>query len=256
MKIKTVAVYSKADVHSRHVNLADETVFIGPSAAAQSYLNMDKILEAVKVSGAEAVHPGYGFLSENAVFVSQLEKEGIVFIGPSAEAISKLGDKLESKKLAAAAGVNVIPGYEGLIENCEHCVEIAQKIGYPVMIKASAGGGGKGMRIARNDDEAREGFQTSIEEAVSSFGDDRILIEKFIENPRHIEIQVLGDKQGLVKSVSCKKGDIISEGQELCTIEAMKMQNAILALTTGKVKTVRIKEGVAVSDDEVLIELD
>jgi propionyl-CoA carboxylase alpha chain len=137
------------------VNLADETVFIGPSAAAQSYLNMDKILEAVKVSGAEAVHPGYGFLSENAVFVSQLEKEGIVFIGPSAEAISKLGDKLESKKLAAAAGVNVIPGYEGLIENCEHCVEIAQKIGYPVMIKASAGGGGKGMRIARNDDEAR-----------------------------------------------------------------------------------------------------
>jgi propionyl-CoA carboxylase alpha chain len=180
------------------VNLADETVFIGPSAAAQSYLNMDKILEAVKVSGAEAVHPGYGFLSENAVFVSQLEKEGIVFIGPSAEAISKLGDKLESKKLAAAAGVNVIPGYEGLIENCEHCVEIAQKIGYPVMIKASAGGGGKGMRIARNDDEAREGFQTSIEEAVSSFGDDRILIEKFIENPRHIEIQVLGDKQGNV----------------------------------------------------------
>nr|CAH7768994.1 unnamed protein product [Callosobruchus chinensis] len=198
MGIKTVAVYSIADSQSMHVKLADESVFIGPSPASESYLIKEKIMDAIKRTGAEAVHPGYGFLSENAGFVEQLESENISFIGPSATSITGMGDKLESKRLAAAAGVNTIPGFDGVVKDADHCVEIARKIGYPVMIKASAGGGGKGMRIARSDDDAREGFKLSSQEALSSFGDSRMLVEKFIDNPRHIEIQVLGDKHGNV----------------------------------------------------------
>nr|CAD7407218.1 unnamed protein product [Timema cristinae] len=184
MGIKTVAVYSLADYNSRHVFLADEAVCIGPAPSTQSYLNIDKLLEAVKQTKSQAVHPGYGFLSENATFVQALEREGVAFIGPSVDSINGMGDKLESKRLAAAAG------------DAEHCVFLAREIGYPVMVKASAGGGGKGMRIARNDDEAREGFRLSTQEAASSFGDDRMIIEKFVDKPRHIEIQVLGDKHG------------------------------------------------------------
>lgn len=196
MGIKTVAVYSIADNNARHVRLADEAVCIGPAPTRESYLNIDRIMRAVADTGAQAVHPGYGFLSENAVFVEKLESGGISFIGPSAEAINGMGDKLESKRLAQAAGVNTIPGFDGIIKDADHCVQIAKEVGYPVMIKASAGGGGKGMRIARNDDDARDGFRMASQEAASSFGDDRILVEKFIDRPRHIEIQVLGDKHG------------------------------------------------------------
>ncbi|VEN39020.1 unnamed protein product [Callosobruchus maculatus] len=198
MGIKTVAVYSIADAQSMHVKLANERVCIGNSPASESYLLKERIMDAIKLTGAEAVHPGYGFLSENAGFVEQLESENISFIGPSANSITGMGDKLESKRLAAAAGVNTIPGFDGVVKDADHCVEIARNIGYPVMIKASAGGGGKGMRIARSDDDAREGFKLSSQEALSSFGDSRMLVEKFIDNPRHIEIQVLGDKHGNV----------------------------------------------------------
>ncbi|KAJ8916292.1 hypothetical protein NQ315_016433 [Exocentrus adspersus] len=198
MGIKTVAVYSVADSHSMHVKLADERVFIGESPASESYLDKKKIMDAVKGTEAKAVHPGYGFLSENADFVGMLENENVTFIGPSAAAITGMGDKLESKKLAKEAGVSTIPGYDGVVRDAEHCVQIAREIGYPVMIKASAGGGGKGMRIARNDEDARNGFKLSSQEALSSFGDSRMLVEKFIDNPRHIEIQVLGDKHGNV----------------------------------------------------------
>nr|XP_023025846.1 propionyl-CoA carboxylase alpha chain, mitochondrial-like [Leptinotarsa decemlineata] len=198
MGIKTVAVYSVADSHSMHLKMADEGVFIGNSPASESYLDKGKIMEAIRITDADAVHPGYGFLSENADFVGMLEQESVTFIGPSARAITGMGDKLESKRLAMAAGVNTIPGFDGIVENADHCVEIARNIGYPVMIKASAGGGGKGMRIARNDDDAREGFKLSTQEAQSSFGDSRMLVEKFIDKPRHIEIQVLGDKHGNV----------------------------------------------------------
>ncbi|KAL1458379.1 hypothetical protein WDU94_008536 [Cyamophila willieti] len=193
MGIKTVAVYSVADRNSRHVKMADEAICIGPPLATQSYINIDKIIAAIRETQADAVHPGYGFLSENATFVSRLKEEGVVFIGPTTECIQGMGDKLESKKLAEKAGVNIIPGFDGIIRDAKHCVEIAKKIGYPVMIKASAGGGGKGMRIANNDHEAIEGFKLSSQEAASSFGDDRILVEKFIKNPRHIEIQIIGD---------------------------------------------------------------
>uniref|UniRef100_A0A8D8S7W7 propionyl-CoA carboxylase n=1 Tax=Cacopsylla melanoneura TaxID=428564 RepID=A0A8D8S7W7_9HEMI len=193
MGIKTVAVYSVADRNSRHVKLADEAICIGPPLAAQSYINIDKIMAAIRETQADAVHPGYGFLSENAAFVARLKKEGVVFIGPTTESIQGMGDKLESKKLAEKAGVNIIPGFDGIIRDSHHCVTIAREIGYPVMIKASAGGGGKGMRIANNDQEAIEGFKLSSQEAASSFGDDRILVEKFIKNPRHIEIQIIGD---------------------------------------------------------------
>jgi propionyl-CoA carboxylase alpha chain len=196
MGIKTVAVYSEADRDAVHVCMADEAVLIGPAPAAQSYLVMDKIVEAAKQTGAEAIHPGYGFLSENAAFAERLEGEGIVFIGPNIEAIRAMGDKIESKKAAAAARVSTVPGYLGVIESPEQAIRIANDIGYPVMIKASAGGGGKGMRIARSADEVSEGFLTSTAEAKSSFGDDRVFVEKFVENPRHIEIQVLGDKYG------------------------------------------------------------
>ncbi|MBN9670924.1 acetyl-CoA carboxylase biotin carboxylase subunit [Roseibium aggregatum] len=196
MGIKTVAVYSDADREALHVEMADEAVHIGPAAAAESYLIADKIIAACKETGAEAVHPGYGFLSERASFPEALAKEGIVWIGPNPRAIEAMGDKIESKKFANDAKVSTVPGYLGVIETPEHAVEIAKEIGYPVMIKASAGGGGKGMRIAWNDAEVHDGFARSKSEAASSFGDDRVFIEKFIENPRHIEIQVLGDKHG------------------------------------------------------------
>ncbi len=198
MGIKTVAVYSEADRDAVHKMMADELVLIGPPPAAESYLVMDKIIEAAKQTGAEAVHPGYGFLSENAAFAEALKAAGIAFIGPNIEAIKAMGDKIESKKAAAAAKVSTVPGYLGVIESPEQAIMIANDIGYPVMIKASAGGGGKGMRIAYSSDEVREGFLTSTAEAKSSFGDDRVFIEKFVENPRHIEIQVLGDKHGNV----------------------------------------------------------
>ncbi len=198
MGIKTVAVYSEADRDALHVDMADEAVAIGPAPAAQSYLVMDKIIEAAKQTGAEAIHPGYGFLSENAGFAEALKAAGLVFIGPNVQAIKAMGDKIESKKAAAAARVSTVPGYLGVIESPEHAIRIASDIGYPVMIKASAGGGGKGMRIARSAEEVREGFLTSTAEAKSSFGDDRVFVEKFVESPRHIEIQVLGDKHGNV----------------------------------------------------------
>lgn len=196
MGIKTVAVYSDADANALHVREADEAVHIGPAPSSQSYIVIDKIMEAIRKTGADAVHPGYGFLSENPLFAEALEKAGVTFIGPPVGAIQAMGDKITSKKIAAEAGVSTVPGHMGLIEDADEAVKISASIGYPVMIKASAGGGGKGMRIAWNDAEAREGFQSSKNEAKSSFGDDRIFIEKFVTEPRHIEIQVLGDKHG------------------------------------------------------------
>ena len=198
MGIKTVAVYSDADKEARHVKLADEAVNIGPAPSRESYLLADKIIAACKATGAQAVHPGYGFLSENAEFSKRCEEEGITFIGPKHYSIGKMGDKIESKKLAGAAGVNCIPGVNDAIETPERAVEIAKGIGYPVMIKASAGGGGKGLRVAFNDKEAFEGFTSCRNEARNSFGDDRVFIEKFVEEPRHIEIQLIGDSHGNV----------------------------------------------------------
>ena len=209
MGIATVAVYSDADRDAVHVEMADEAVHIGPAPAAQSYLVAERIIAACKETGAEAVHPGYGFLSERASFCAALEKEGIVFIGPKPRAIEAMGDKIESKKFANAAKVSTVPGYLGVIDDAEHAVRIAQEIGYPVMLKASAGGGGKGMRIAWNDAECREGFQSSKNEAKSSFGDDRIFVEKFVVDPRHIEIQVLGDGHG----------NVIYLGERECSIQ-------------------------------------
>ncbi len=196
MGIKTVAIYSDADRNALHVKMADEAVHIGPPPANQSYIVIDKVMQAIKDTGAEAVHPGYGFLSENAKFAEALEAAGVAFIGPPVGAIEKMGDKITSKKIAQEAKVSTVPGHMGLIDDAEHAVQISNKVGYPVMIKASAGGGGKGMRIAWNDDEAREGFQSSKNEAANSFGDDRIFIEKFVTQPRHIEIQVLCDSHG------------------------------------------------------------
>ncbi|UCV22771.1 acetyl-CoA carboxylase biotin carboxylase subunit [Ferribacterium limneticum] len=196
MGIKTVAVYSEADKDALHVELADEAVCIGPAASKESYLVMDKIIAACKQTGAQAVHPGYGFLSENATFSRRLEEEGIKFIGPKHYSVAKMGDKIESKKLAIAANVNTIPGYNEAIAGPDEAVKIAQGIGYPVMIKASAGGGGKGLRVAFNDAEAHEGFSSCVNEARNSFGDDRVFIEKYVLEPRHIEIQVLGDSHG------------------------------------------------------------
>ncbi|AUX69774.1 acetyl/propionyl-CoA carboxylase subunit alpha [Porphyrobacter sp. HT-58-2] len=196
MGIKTVAVYSDADARAPFVGLADEAVHIGPSPAAESYLVADKIIAACKQTGAEAVHPGYGFLSERTSFAEALAKEGIAFIGPPVGAIAAMGDKIESKKLAKEAGVNVVPGFVGEIEDTEHAVRISNEIGYPVMMKASAGGGGKGMRLAYSEADVREGFESVKREGLNSFGDDRVFIEKFILNPRHIEIQILGDQHG------------------------------------------------------------
>ncbi len=209
MAIETVAVYSDADKDALHVKMADEAIHIGPPPAAESYIVMDKIIDAVKQSGADAVHPGYGFLSENAAFPAALEAIGVAFIGPPVGAIKAMGDKITSKKLAMEANVSTVPGHMGLIEDADEAVKIATQIGYPVMIKASAGGGGKGMRIAWNDQDAREGFASSKNEAASSFGDDRIFIEKFITQPRHIEIQVLGDSHG----------NIIYLGERECSIQ-------------------------------------
>ena len=209
MGIETVAVFSEADRGALHVELADEAVPIGPPASSESYLVIDKIVEACRKTGAQAVHPGFGFLAENAAFVEALEAAGIVFIGPPTGAISAMGDKIESKRLAVQAKVNTVPGHMDLIEDEAEAAKIAKKVGYPVMIKASAGGGGKGMRIAHNDAEAREGFRSARNEARSSFGDERIFIEKFIEQPRHIEIQVLADSHG----------KILSLGERECSIQ-------------------------------------
>ena len=198
MGIQTVAVYSEADKLSRHVQLADESVLIGPAASRESYLVAEKIIAAAKSTGAQAIHPGYGFLSENESFAKRCEEEGLVFIGPKHHAIAAMGDKIASKKLAQKAQVNTIPGHNEAIESPQEAVKIAQSIGYPVMIKASAGGGGKGLRVAFNDKETHEGFTSCRNEARNSFGDDRVFIEKFVEEPRHIEIQVLGDAHGHV----------------------------------------------------------
>ncbi|WP_215286267.1 acetyl-CoA carboxylase biotin carboxylase subunit [Polynucleobacter paneuropaeus] len=209
MGIKTVAVYSEADKEARHVQMADESVCIGPAPSRESYLVMDRIIQACKDTGAEAVHPGYGFLSENELFAKRCEEEGIVFIGPKYQSIAAMGDKIASKKLALEAKVNTIPGHNEAIATTEEAVKIAQGIGYPVMLKASAGGGGKGLRVAFNDKEAAEGFAACKTEAMSSFGDDRIFIEKFVEGPRHIEIQVLGDAYG----------NIVYLGERDCSIQ-------------------------------------
>ncbi|QYA11644.1 acetyl/propionyl/methylcrotonyl-CoA carboxylase subunit alpha [Rhizobium sp. AB2/73] len=209
MGILTVAVYSDADRDALHVEMADESIHIGPAPAAESYLVADKIIAACKQTGAEAVHPGYGFLSERASFCAALEKEGIVFIGPKPKAIEAMGDKIESKKFASAAKVSTVPGYLGIIDDADHAEGIAAEIGYPVMIKASAGGGGKGMRIAWSKDEVRDGFERARSEAKSSFGDDRVFIEKFVVDPRHIEIQVLADAYG----------NVVYLGERECSIQ-------------------------------------
>lgn len=209
MGIKTVAVYSDADADALHVEMADEAVHIGPPPATESYLRADKILEVCKETGAEAIHPGYGFLSERASFVEAVQKAGLAFIGPDPRAIEAMGDKITSKKLAAEAGVSTVPGHMGIIEDASEAAKISAEVGYPVMLKASAGGGGKGMRIAYNDAEAREGFISAQNEARASFGDDRVFIEKFVEEPRHIEIQVLGDKHG----------NVVYLGERECSIQ-------------------------------------
>jgi propionyl-CoA carboxylase alpha chain len=244
MGIKTVAVYSDADANALHVREADEAVHIGPAPSSQSYIVIEKILDAIKQTGADAVHPGYGFLSENAHFAAALEKAGVIFIGPPVKAIEAMGDKITSKKLAQEAGVSTVPGHMGLIETADEAAEIASSIGYPVMIKASAGGGGKGMRIAWNDAEAREGFQSSKNEAKSSFGDDRIFIEKFVNQPRHIEIQVLGDQHGNVLYLGERECSIQRRNQKVieeapspfldeATRKAMGQQAVALAQAVG-----------------------
>ena len=209
MGIATVAVYSDADAGALHVAMADEAVRVGPAPSAESYLVIDNIIRAVRDTGAQAVHPGYGFLSENAAFAKALEKEKVAFIGPGIKAIAAMGDKIESKKLAQEAGVNTVPGHMGVLKDGKEAVKIARAVGYPVMIKASAGGGGKGMRVARNDAEAEEGFRSAVSEAKSSFADDRVFVEKFIEQPRHIEIQVLADGHG----------NVIHLGERECSIQ-------------------------------------
>lgn len=209
MGIKTVAVYSEADTNSLHVKEADEAVYIGPSPSVQSYLNVDNIMNAIDECGADAVHPGYGFLSENSEFAARLARAGIVLLGPSADAVKKMGDKIESKKIARKAGVNTVPGGLDVIDNERDAKKVAEEIGYPIMIKAAAGGGGKGMRVARNEKELLEGIRGASSEAASSFNDSRVFIEKYFENPRHIEIQVLGDKFG----------NIVYLGERECSIQ-------------------------------------
>jgi len=209
MGIATVAVYSDADARAPHVKLADESVRLGPPPASESYLNAELIIDACKTTGAEAVHPGYGFLSERESFARALADAGIAFIGPPPEAIAAMGDKIESKKLALAAGVSVVPGYLGEIADTDEAVRIAREIGYPVMMKASAGGGGKGMRLAYTEQDVRDGFEATKREGLASFGDDRVFIEKFVESPRHIEIQLLGDRHG----------NILYLGERECSIQ-------------------------------------
>ena len=209
MGIATVAVYSDADARALHVKMADEAVAIGAPPSSESYLVGQKIIDACLATGAQAVHPGYGFLSENAAFATALAEAGIQFIGPGVEAITAMGDKIAAKRVADAAGVNTIPGSNGEVASVDDAVSIANQIGYPVMIKASAGGGGKGMRIARNDEQARDGFERARSEAVSSFGDDRLFIEKYVDEPRHIEIQVLADGAG----------NIVHLGERECSIQ-------------------------------------
>ena len=209
MGIATVAVYSEADAEALHVRLADEAVPIGPAPSAESYLKIERIVEACRATGAEAVHPGYGFLSENPAFARALAEADVTFIGPGPEAIAAMGDKIQSKKLARAAGVSSVPGHLEVIPDADSAVAVARDIGYPVMIKASAGGGGKGMRIAASDEETRGGFRSATSEAKSSFADDRIFIEKYIEEPRHIEIQVLGDTFG----------NLVYLGERECSIQ-------------------------------------
>ena len=244
MGIKTVAVYSDADRGALHVRMADEAVHIGASPANQSYIVINKILDAVHQTGAEAVHPGYGFLSENRVFAAALEAVGVAFIGPPSPAIEAMGDKITSKKIAIEAGVNTVPGHMGLIADADEAVRIAEQIGYPVMIKASAGGGGKGMRVAHSDAEAREGFQSSKNEAAASFGDDRIFIEKFVTQPRHIEIQVLADQHGNIVylherecSIQRRNQKVIEEAPspflDEATRKAMGEQACALARAVG-----------------------
>ncbi|MEO1488461.1 MAG: acetyl/propionyl/methylcrotonyl-CoA carboxylase subunit alpha [Pseudomonadota bacterium] len=240
MGIATVAVYSDADRHAPYVRMADEAVHIGPSPAAESYLVPEKIISACKATGAEAVHPGYGFLSERASFVEALEAEGIAFIGPPASAIAAMGDKIESKKLAMEAGVNVVPGFVGEIEDTEHAVRIANEITYPVMMKASAGGGGKGMRLAYSEADVREGFEATRREGLNSFGDDRVFIEKFIENPRHIEIQILGDKHGTILYLNERECSIQRRHQKV-------VEEAPSPFVTGKMRKAMGEQCVALS---------
>ena len=209
MGIKTVAVYSEADADALHVEMADEAVAVGPAPSAESYLVIDRIVQACKDTGSEAVHPGYGFLSENAAFATALDEAGIAFIGPPVGAIRAMGDKIESKKLAQDAGVSTVPGHLEAVTDPEEAVRISNDIGYPVMLKASAGGGGKGMRLAWNDDESREGLVSAMNEGRASFGDDRVFIEKFVQEPRHIEIQVMGDKHG----------NVVYLGERECSIQ-------------------------------------
>ena len=244
MGIKTVAIYSDADRNALHVKMADEAVHIGPPPANQSYIVIDKVMQAIKDTGAEAVHPGYGFLSENPKFADALEAAGVAFIGPPKGAIEAMGDKITSKKIAQEANVSTVPGYMGLIADADEAVKISNEIGYPVMIKASAGGGGKGMRIAWNDEEAREGFQSSKNEAANSFGDDRIFIEKFVTQPRHIEIQVLCDSHGNAVylherecSIQRRNQKVIEEAPspflDEATRKAMGEQSCALAQAVG-----------------------
>jgi propionyl-CoA carboxylase alpha chain len=238
--IATVAVYSEADADSLAVEMADEAVFIGPPAPGESYLRLEKILDAVKQTGADAVHPGFGFLSENAAFPIALEKIGVAWIGPNVHAIEAMGDKIRSKQLAAKAGVSTIPGADGEIADADTAVAAAKAIGYPVMIKASAGGGGKGMRIARNELETREGFAAARNEAKTAFGDDRILMEKFIEEPRHIEIQVLGDKHGHVIHLNERECSIQRRNQKV-------LEEAPSPFLDAKTRTAMGEQAVALS---------
>jgi propionyl-CoA carboxylase alpha chain len=241
MGISTVQVFSEADAGSLAVELADESVLIGPAPAAQSYLLADRIIEAVKATGAEAVHPGFGFLSENAAFARRLRDEGIAFIGPNPEAIEAMGDKITSKKFAAQAGVSTVPGHMGLIETPEEAVKIAHEIGYPVMIKASAGGGGKGIRVAMSDVDMAEGFAAVKAEALNAFGDDRVFLEKFIVDPRHVEIQVLGDKHGNVVhlferecSIQRRNQKVIEEAPSPLLDETTRMAMGAQAVALAK----------------------
>ena len=226
--IKTVAVYSEPDVNAVAVRMADEAYCIGPAPSIDSYLSIPKIMQVVKDTGAQAVHPGYGFLSENKDFCLALERANVKFIGPGHEAIEAMGDKIESKKIAIAAGVNTIPGFLGVMQDDEEVIRVSNEIGYPVMIKASAGGGGKGMRVAYTDEEAITGFRLSKDEALSSFGDDRIFIEKFIEDPRHIEIQLIADQHGNVVPFPERECSIQRRNQKVGTILSVDSTSIVL----------------------------